>query len=61
MAMYKDAIGVRLEGTFGQVTGFDSILKNVGPSTFGRYERNLSFKSRISELQLSVRSTSLIF
>jgi hypothetical protein len=61
IAMYKDAIGVRLEGTFGQVSGFDSILKNVGPSTFGRYERNLSFKSKISELQLSLEVHPLFF
>lgn len=52
IAMYKDAIGVRLEGTFGNVRSYDSILKKVGPSTFGRYERNLSFKSNITDIQL---------
>ncbi len=54
MAMYKNMIGVRLEGTFGEVVGYDSILKDVAGSTFGRYDRNLSFKSRISEIQLAV-------
>ncbi len=54
MGMYKGLIGVRLEGTFGEVVGYDSILKNVASSTFGRYERNLSFKSKISEIQLGV-------
>lgn len=54
MAMYKSMIGVRLEGTFGEVVGYDSILKDVASSTFGRYERNLSFKSKISEIQLAV-------
>jgi hypothetical protein len=59
--MYKSALGVRLEGTFGEVKGFDSILKNVAPTTFGRYERNLSFKSKISELQLALEVHPLFF
>lgn len=54
MAVYKNMIGVRLEGTFGEITGYDSILKAVSSSTFGRYDRNLSFKSKISEIQLAV-------
>ena len=61
MAMYNNALGVRLEGTFGQVVGYDSILKSVASSTFGRYERNLSFKSKISELQLGVEVHPLFF
>jgi hypothetical protein len=61
MAMYNNAIGVRLEGTFGQVVGYDSILKNVAVSTYGRYERNLSFKSKISEFQLGVEVHPLFF
>lgn len=52
MGMYRDAVGLRLEGTFGEVVGYDSILKSVAPTTFGRYERNLSFRSKISEIQL---------
>lgn len=61
MAMYKNAIGGRIEGTFGQVTGYDSILKNVASSTSGRYERNLSFRSRIAEVQLSLEIHPLFF
>lgn len=61
LANYLDKIAVRLEGTFGQVVGYDSILKNVGPSTFGRYERNLSFKSNISEAQLGVEIHPMMF
>lgn len=61
MAMYNNVIGVRLEGTFGEVVGFDSILKKVASSTYGRYERNLSFKSRISEFQLGVEIHPLFF
>ncbi len=58
---FHDAIFVRLEATFGQVSGADSILKNVAPSTFGRYERNLSFKSPIQEAQLAVEVHPLFF
>lgn len=48
-AIFKNAVAVRLEGTFGQVKAYDSILKKVKTSTQGRYERNLSFRSNISE------------
>ncbi len=61
MAMYRNAIGLRLEGTFGEVMGYDSILKDVRESTSGRYERNLSFKSRISEVQLAAEIHPLFF
>ena len=59
--MYRNAIGIRLEGTFGEVRGYDSILKDVKETTFGRYERNLSFKSRIAEFQLAVEIHPLMF
>jgi hypothetical protein len=61
MAMYNNALGIRLEGTFGQVVGYDSILKSVASSTYGRYERNLSFKSKISEFQLGIEVHPLFF
>lgn len=48
-ATFKNAVAIRLEGTFGQVKAFDSVLKKVKTSTFGRYERNLSFRSNITE------------
>jgi hypothetical protein len=54
MGTYKDVLGIRLEMTVGKVAGFDSILKNVASSTYGRYERNLSFESKISEFQLGL-------
>lgn len=50
--MYKNAFGLRLEGTFGTVKAYDSILKSVAASTIGRYERNLSFRSSIAEVSL---------
>jgi hypothetical protein len=61
MANYLDKLCLRVEGTFGQVTSYDSILKKVGPSTFGRYERNLSFKSKISEVQLGLEIHPMMF
>ena len=53
IAMYKYAVGLRLEGTFGSIQSYDTILKKVAPSTRGRYERNLSFKSSITDIQLA--------
>ena len=61
LAMYQNKIGLRLEGTFGEVNGADSILKNVKTTTFGRYERNLSFKSKISDFQLALEIHPLMF
>jgi hypothetical protein len=61
IGMYKEAFGVRFEATFGSVQSYDSILKKVGPSTFGRYERNQSFKSNITDFQLAVEVHPLFF
>lgn len=60
-AMYQNKIGIRLEGTIGSVAGYDSILKPVAATTSGRYERNLSFKSRISDFQLALEIHPLMF
>ena len=51
-ALYKYAVGIRLEGTFGQVKAYDSILKEVKATTMGRYERSLQFRSKIAEVSL---------
>lgn len=52
-AIYKYYAGLRLEGTFGQVKGDDATLKSVASTTNGRYERNLSFRSPVSEIILA--------
>lgn len=52
--MYKNAVGARIEATFGKVSAYDSILKNVAASTNGRYERHLEFQSKIAEAALLV-------
>jgi hypothetical protein len=51
-AMYQYMFAVRLEATFGTVSADDKVLKKVAPSTYGRYERNLSFKSKITDFML---------
>lgn len=48
-AMYRNMIMFKLEATFGKIQGDDAVLKKVAPSTFGRYERNLNFRSKITE------------
>lgn len=53
-AMYEYMFALRLEATFGQVSADDKILKKVAPSTFGRYERNLSFRSKITDFMLGL-------
>jgi hypothetical protein len=53
-ATYKNAVAFRLEGTFGQIKAYDSILKKNKASATGRYERNLSFRSTITELMAVV-------
>ena len=53
-AIYKNAVAVRIEGAFGQVKAYDSILKKVKASTLGRYERNLSFRSNITEFMAAL-------
>lgn len=52
MATYKEAVALRLEGTFGNVKSYDSILINEKATTNGRYQRNLNFRSKISEVSL---------
>ncbi len=48
--MYKNSVGLRFEATFGTVSAYDSILKKVAPTTNGRYERHLEFRSQIAEV-----------
>jgi hypothetical protein len=52
-ATYKDAIALRLEASTGFIRAGDSVLRKTSPDPAGRYGRNLSFRSRINELQLA--------
>jgi hypothetical protein len=51
---YQDRITLRIDYIYGQVKAADSILRAVRSYVHGRYERNLSFKSNINELALSL-------
>ena len=55
MAIYKQFLAFRLEGTFGSVKSNDSLLAGIGTSNkaIGRYNRNLSFRSPIYEISLT--------
>lgn len=53
-ATFRDMVGLRLEYYLGQIKGDDKVLRKVAPSTYGRYERNLSFRSKISEFMLDL-------
>jgi len=52
-AIWRNAIALRVEASFGTVKADDAILKKVKATTFGRYERNLSFKSNITEFMVA--------
>ena len=51
-AVYKNAVALRTEATWGIVKAGDAVLKKVKASTLGRYDRNLSFRSTIVEMAL---------
>lgn len=54
-AMYKYAFGLRLEAMFGKVSADDNVLESVDPKDIARarYNRNLNFRSSISEFSLT--------
>jgi len=51
-ANYKYAFALRGEVTIGKIQADDKVLEPVKETTFGRYERNLSFRTTISEISL---------
>ncbi len=53
-ALYKNQVAIRLEGTFGQVKAYDSILSPIRDNSGARYYRGLHFRSKISEVSLMV-------
>lgn len=58
-ALYQYKIGLRLEATFGQVKADDKVLAKVAPTTYGRYERNLHFRSKITDIMLAFEAHPL--
>jgi Domain of unknown function (DUF6089) len=51
---YKNAVALRLEGTFGKIAANDIVLKDVPVTDIAseRYNRNLNFRSYITEVAL---------
>lgn len=49
-AVYKNAVAFRLEGTFGKLTANDNVLAGVTDIAAERYNRNLNFKTSITEI-----------
>ena len=52
-AMYNNAIGLRVEATFGNIKADDKVLAKHAASTYGRYDRNLSFRTKITEFMVA--------
>lgn len=50
--LYKNAVALRLEGTFGQVSANDNILVGITDIAKQRFNRNLNYRSNISEVSL---------
>lgn len=53
-ATYQYMFTLRLEGAFGKISGDDKVLESVRETTKRRYERNLNFTSKITEVSLGV-------
>jgi len=51
--LLKDILGLRLEFTSGNISSYDSLLKNPQRDPTQRYGRNLGFRSPIREIQFS--------
>ncbi|MFN0081903.1 MAG: hypothetical protein ACKVOM_05245, partial [Ferruginibacter sp.] len=47
---YQNAVGLRLEGTVGQISGSDDVLVGITDLAKSRYNRNLNFTSSIKEV-----------
>ncbi len=58
---YKNAVGLRTEATWGVVKASDNVLAGVKETTFGRYDRNLSFRSTIFEIMAAAEIHPVYF
>jgi hypothetical protein len=47
---YKNAVALRLEGTFGQISGNDNVLNGITDIAKQRFNRNLNFRSYITDI-----------
>lgn len=62
-AIYKHFLALRLEGSIGSVKSKDSLLKSfkINSGAIGRYSRNLSFRSPIDEIALTLEFHPISF
>ncbi len=51
-AIYKNAVALRLEGTFGKLSSDDAVLAGVTDIAKERYNRNVNFRTKITEFSL---------
>jgi len=51
-AIYNYKVGLRLEATFGKLNAHDSILKGITDIAKTRFNRNLGFRTNITEVSL---------
>ena len=47
---YKNTVSLRLEGTFGQISGNDNVLVGITDIAKERFNRNLNFRSYITDV-----------
>ena len=47
---YKNAVALRLEGTFGQISANDDVLLGITDIAKERFNRNLNFRSHITDV-----------
>lgn len=59
--LYQNILGARLEGTLGEVSSDDSTITGKSNNIYSKYIRNLSFRSKISEVCLLVELHPLAF
>lgn len=51
-ATFKNAFALRMEAAFGKIQASDDVLKGITDIAFERYNRNLNFRTNITELSL---------
>jgi hypothetical protein len=62
-AIYKHFLAIRLEATIGSIKSEDSLLKavKINQGAIGRFNRNLSFRSPIDEVLLTLEFHPIAF
>lgn len=58
-ASYKNKFSMRLEGTFGNISGDDKVLIGITDIAKQRYNRNQSFRSSITDVTLMLEAHPL--